>query len=70
MKLALSGLALAAALLVAAGPVMRQCEDLGAVRFVAALGILGTLGAAVYGGAVAILCGPGWLREFRRGRSA
>jgi putative peptidoglycan lipid II flippase len=68
-KLALSGVALAAALFVAAGPVMRQCEALGAVRFVAALGILGFLGAAVYGGAVAILCGPAWLREFRRGRA-
>ena len=70
MKLALCGLALAAALLVAAGPITRQCEALGAVRFVAALGILGILGAAVYGGAVAVLCGPGWLREFRRGRAA
>jgi putative peptidoglycan lipid II flippase len=70
VKLALSGLALAAALLVAAGPVMRQCEDLGAVRFVAALGILGMLGAALYGGAVGILFGRSWLRDFRRGRSA
>jgi putative peptidoglycan lipid II flippase len=68
VKLALSGLALAAVLLVAAGPVMRQCEALGAVRFVAALGILGILGAAVYGGAVAILFGRSWLRAFRRGR--
>jgi putative peptidoglycan lipid II flippase len=70
LKLTLSGLALAVALLVAAGPVMRQCEALGAVRFVAALGILGTLGAAVYGGAVALLFGRSWLREFRRRRSA
>jgi putative peptidoglycan lipid II flippase len=68
VKLALGGLALAAALLVAAGPVMRQCEMLGTVRFVAALGILGILGAAVYGGAIAVLFGPGWLREFRRRR--
>jgi len=69
MKLALSGLALAAALLVAAGPVIRKCEALGTARFVAALGILAVLGAAVYGGAVAILCGPGWLREFGRRRA-
>jgi len=69
MKLVLSGLALAAALLVAAGPVMRKCEALGTARFVAALAILGILGAAVYGGAVAILCGPGWLREFGRRRA-
>jgi putative peptidoglycan lipid II flippase len=70
VKLALGGLALAAALLVAAGPVMRQCEALGAVRFVAALGILGILGAVVYGGAVAILFGRSWLRALRRGRGA
>jgi putative peptidoglycan lipid II flippase len=69
MKLALSGLALATALLVAASPVMRWCEALGTARFVAALGILGILGAAVYGSAVAILCGPGWLREFGRRRA-
>jgi putative peptidoglycan lipid II flippase len=68
IKLALSGVALAAALFVAARPVMRACEALGPVRFVAALGILGILGATVYGGAVAVLCGPGWLREFQRGR--
>src|SRR5215472_2533626 len=61
IRLALSGLALAVALLVAAGPVIRQCEALGALRFVAALGILGALGAAVYGGAVALLFGRSWL---------
>jgi len=70
IRLALSGLALAVALLVAAGPVIRQCEALGALRFVAALGILGALGAAVYGGAVALLFGRSWLHEFRRRRSA
>jgi predicted PurR-regulated permease PerM len=69
MKLVTSGFVLAAALLVAAGPVMRQCEALGTARYVAALGILGILGAAVYGGAVAVLCGPGWLREFGRRRA-
>src|SRR5215475_7667092 len=70
IRLALGGLALAVSLLVAAGPVMRQCEALGALRFVAALGILGALGAAVYGGAVALLFGRSWLHEFRRRRSA
>ena len=70
IKLALSGLALAAVLAAAVGPVMRQCESLGALRFVAALGFLGVLSAAVYGAAVAITCGPGWFREFSRGRSA
>jgi hypothetical protein len=70
MKLALAGLALGAALVIAAGPVMRLCEPLGASRFAAALGILGVLGTAVYGGAVAVLYGPGRLREFGRGRRA
>jgi putative peptidoglycan lipid II flippase len=70
IKLALSGLALAAMLLAVADPVMRQCEALGAVRFVAALGILCALGTAVYGGLVAILFGRSWLRDFRRRRSA
>jgi putative peptidoglycan lipid II flippase len=69
MKLVFSGFVLAAVLLVAAGPVMHACEALGTARFIAALGLLGLLGAAVYGGAVAVLCGPGWLREFGRRRA-
>jgi putative peptidoglycan lipid II flippase len=70
VKLALAGLTLGAALIGAAGPVMRHCESLGAPRFAVALAVLAILGAAVYGGAVAILCGSGWLREFGRGRAA
>jgi putative peptidoglycan lipid II flippase len=70
IKLALSGSALAATLLAAADPVMRQCKALGAVQLVAALGILCALGAAVYGGLVAALFGRSWLRDFRRRRSA
>jgi putative peptidoglycan lipid II flippase len=67
-RLAFSGLTLAAALLVAAGPATKYCESFGAFRNVVALGILGVLGAAVYGGAVAVLSGPGWWREFARPR--
>jgi putative peptidoglycan lipid II flippase len=69
-RLAFSGLALAAALFFAAGPVMRYCESFGAFRFITALGILGVLGAAVYGGAVVSLSGRGWWREMARRRGA
>jgi putative peptidoglycan lipid II flippase len=69
VKLVLAGVALGAVLFVAAGPAIRQCESLGAARFAVALGVLAALGAAVYGGAVAIMFGPGWFREFGRGRS-
>jgi putative peptidoglycan lipid II flippase len=68
LKLMLAGLALAAALLLAVDPVMRNSSSLGAPRFVVALAVLAIVGAAVYGGAVAVMCGPGWFREFRRGR--
>ncbi len=70
VRLSFSGLALSVALYVAAGPVMRYCEAFGALRYVAALGVLGALGAAVYGGAVAVLYGRGWWREFARRRRA
>jgi putative peptidoglycan lipid II flippase len=69
-RIALSGLALAAALFFAAGPVTRYCESFGALRFITALGILGLLGMAVYGGAVAVLSGRGWWRELARRRGA
>jgi putative peptidoglycan lipid II flippase len=70
VRLAFSGLLLAAALFAAAGPVMAYCQAFGAFRNVAALGILGLLGAAVYGGAVAVLSGRGWWRELARRRGA
>jgi putative peptidoglycan lipid II flippase len=63
VRLGLSGLALTAALFFAAGPVIRYCEAFGALRFLAALAILGVLGIAVYGGAVVLLPGrSGWRR--------
>jgi putative peptidoglycan lipid II flippase len=71
-KLALAGIALALALSVAAPPVVRGCESLGEtlgrLQFLVALAMLGTLGAAVYGGAAVALLGPRWFGEFRGGR--
>jgi putative peptidoglycan lipid II flippase len=66
MKLAMAGLALAAALTLAAGPVIRLAESAGSLRHVAALLALGTLGAIIYGGAVALMFGPRWLSALRR----
>ncbi|HMA71752.1 MAG TPA: murein biosynthesis integral membrane protein MurJ [Xanthobacteraceae bacterium] len=68
IRLAAAGLTLGAALFAAASPVMRLYEPLGTPRFVAALGTLGVLGAAIYGGAAAVLLGPHWFREFGRSR--
>ncbi len=68
VRLGFAGLVLAVALVFAAGPVIRHCESYGALRFITALGILGILGAAVYGGAVAILSGRGWWRDIARRR--
>jgi putative peptidoglycan lipid II flippase len=69
-KLMLAGLVLGIVLLVAVDPVTRLCESLGPPRYVVALLALGILGIAVYGGAVAVMLGPRWFREFRRGREA
>jgi putative peptidoglycan lipid II flippase len=68
--LALAGIALGAALIAAAGSVLRYCEAFGALRFVAALALLAMLGAAVYGGAVAAMLGPRWFAAFGRGRES
>src|SRR5580700_2011270 len=73
VKLALAGLALAAALLLAAAPVTGLTESAGSLRLggfqldlrhVAALLALALLGAAVYGGAVAAMFGPRLLAAF------
>jgi putative peptidoglycan lipid II flippase len=66
VRLGVAGLALAAALFFAAGPVMAYFQAFGAYQFIAALGALGVLGAVVYGGAVGLLSGRGWWREFAR----
>jgi putative peptidoglycan lipid II flippase len=68
-KLALAGVILGVLLAVAAGPVMGLCEALEGARYAAALAILGSLGAAVYGGAVIGLLGRRWFGAFGRGRS-
>jgi putative peptidoglycan lipid II flippase len=68
VKLVLAGMAVAAILFVAAGPIVRQSESFGALRFVVALAVLGTLSAVLYGGAVAFMFGPRWFREFGGGR--
>ena len=70
IKLIVAGLVLAAVLFVAAGPVMRSCEALGALQFAVALAILAILSVLVYGGAVTVLCGPTLLRSFFRGRGS
>jgi putative peptidoglycan lipid II flippase len=69
MKLALAGLALAAALLLAAGPVTGLTASAGTLGHVAALLALAVLGAAVYGGAVAAMFGSQWLTALRRRRA-
>jgi putative peptidoglycan lipid II flippase len=69
-KLALAGIVLAAVLFTAAGPVMRQCESFGTLRYAAALGALMVVGLVVYGGAVAAMFGSRWFRAFRRGQAA
>ncbi len=66
VRLGVSGLVMAAALHFATGPVMAYCRGLGALRHVAALSVLGLLGAVVYGGAVLVLSGSGWWRELAR----
>jgi putative peptidoglycan lipid II flippase len=70
IRLALAGLVLAAVLVAAASPVMRQCESLGGLRYVAALAALATLGGAVYGAVIAALFGPQWFAAFRRAQDS
>jgi putative peptidoglycan lipid II flippase len=70
VKLAFAGIALAVALFTAAGPVIRQCESFGTLRYAAALGVLMVIGAVVYGGAAAAMFGSRWFGAFRRGQGA
>lgn len=65
-RFALSGAAMAAALLITARPVMAYCAAVGRFRYILALAIVGLVGAAVYGGTFALLSGPGRLRSFVR----
>ncbi len=61
VKLVFAGVALAAALFAAAGPVTRQCERFGTMRHVAGLAIMAALGAVIYGAVIAAIFGPAWL---------
>jgi putative peptidoglycan lipid II flippase len=69
MKLAAAGLALAAALALAAPPVIRMCASFGGLRHVAALLVLAVLGGLVYGGAVIAMFGSRWIAGLRRRRA-
>jgi putative peptidoglycan lipid II flippase len=66
-KLAVAGVALAAALLVAQWPVLALTAGLPGVHNVMALVLLGFVGAIVYAGAILGLFGRTWLRAFLRG---
>jgi putative peptidoglycan lipid II flippase len=65
VKLAVGGLALAAALWLCRTPVAHLFADLGHWRDLAALAVLAVIGAAVYAGTIMLLFGSGWLRAFR-----
>ena len=68
-KLALAGLALAAALFVGARAFERLFAALPAFRAETTLLALAILGALVYGGALALMFGREWLSAFRRRRT-
>jgi putative peptidoglycan lipid II flippase len=70
VRLGIGGLAMAAALLFAAGPVTAWSAAVGPFRFIVALGLVGVLAAVVYGGTVAALSGPDFWRNIARRRSA
>ncbi len=66
MRLTIAGVALAAVLFVAYGPVSGWLQGLDDhVRAIAVLGVLSVLGGAVYGGLIAVFFGRGWLTAFR-----
>jgi putative peptidoglycan lipid II flippase len=67
-KLAIAGLALAAALFVGARVLDRLFAALPVFRAETTLVALAVLGGLVYGGALALLFGREWLAEFRRRR--
>lgn len=66
VRLAIAGVALAAVLLVAYGPVGAWLADLDDhVRAIAMLAVLAVLGGGAYGGLIAVFFGRGWLTAFR-----
>jgi putative peptidoglycan lipid II flippase len=65
IRLAGAGVVLAAVLWLCHGPVVRSLADWQGPRDLAALAILGAIGAAAYGGTVLILFGREWVAAFR-----
>ncbi|HMA57711.1 MAG TPA: murein biosynthesis integral membrane protein MurJ, partial [Pseudolabrys sp.] len=65
VRLAIAGLVLAGVLWLCHAPVVRWVGDWRGLRDLAALGVLAAIGASVYGGAVLILFGGGWIAGFR-----
>src|SRR5262252_6198849 len=70
IKLAIAGLALAAALFVGERLIAPLVARLPALRAETELAALALIGALVYGGALALLFGPEWLAAFRRRRGS
>jgi len=71
VRLAIAGVAMAAVLFVAYGPVSSWLKDLDEyVRAIAVLAVLAVLGGGVYGGLIAVFFGRGWLRAFRAKRQS
>jgi hypothetical protein len=68
IKLAVAGVALAAALWLCEVPVAHLFADWQRLRHVAALAMLFVIGGSVYGGIVIWLFGPRWLEAFRARR--
>jgi putative peptidoglycan lipid II flippase len=68
IKLAVAGLALAAALWLCEAPVAHLFSDWTRLRDVTALALLAAIGSVVYGGIVMMLFGPRWLEAFRARR--
>jgi len=65
IRLAVAGVVLAAVLLLCHGPVVRWLADWHGPRDLAALAIVGAIGAVAYGGVVLILFGRDWLTAIR-----
>jgi putative peptidoglycan lipid II flippase len=65
LRLAVAGVVLAAVLWLCAAPIGRSLSGWNNLHDLATLGIVGAIGAVVYGGTVLLLFGPGWLAAFR-----
>ncbi|HZD92561.1 MAG TPA: murein biosynthesis integral membrane protein MurJ, partial [Pseudolabrys sp.] len=70
LRLAVAGIAVALALELAYAPVAAWLAHLPHLRAVAILAVLALIGAAVYGGLIAVFFGREWLATFRAKRRA